>query len=138
MTSLLVADMGEILVLRYGHAGGFVVRHRRAGALLSGDSVYEPGTLMWRLDAIDRTLGDLLLPTLEGEWLPVGLYNPLTCEVAFSALPGTRAFGCRDDLIFDTPMLPARIVPGGMLVGAELLDELQPSLGRAEKVFIAR
>ncbi len=130
---LLVVDMRELSVLRAREPGGFVLRHRRAGALFSGVSSAPEGSLLWRLDALDGALRDLRLPTLSGDWIPLGLYNPYTCEVAVGPTPASRAFGSMTPLTFDLPLLEGTVETEGLRVGGVMLPALSPSLERASR-----
>lgn len=137
MAEVLVADLSEVSVLSSREPGDFVVRHRRAGALLSGSAAAREGTLAWRLEALDRALGDLLLPTPSGGWVALALYNPYTFEVGVGRSEGCRAFSDGASLRFDVPLLSGVLSGEGLELEGRLLGPLPVSLERAYRTVPA-
>lgn len=133
MSEVVVLDMGDLSILRSRREGEFVVRHAQIGAVFSAASSRPEGSMMWRLDALDMMLAHMRLPLARDAslWVPVGLYNPVTLEVALDPLPRTRAFGDGGRLTFEGPVMEGFLGRDGLELPSRQLLELDPSLDRA-------
>lgn len=74
--------------------------------------------------AMDDMLTNLEMPSADGSWCRIALYNPLTHQIAFRPVPDTEVY--TDGASLEIPLygLPARIDSDALLVGSRNLPRL--------------
>lgn len=90
-TGIVVFDMAHLMFCRAN--GLLTVSAPHVGVLAQfrcDDSCSDREAVFRVLDVV---LCDVELPSADDSWCKVGLYNPLTFQIAFGAIPATVVFG---------------------------------------------
>lgn len=74
--------------------------------------------------ALDDMLANLEMPSADGSWCRVALYNPLTLQIAFRSVPDTEVYTDGDPLEIPLYGATARLAGGALLLGSRELPRL--------------
>lgn len=124
--NIVVFDMSQLLISRRPVSEGDLLRVDLPNVgTLSETKISESVSRREGLFlAMDDMLANLEMPSVEGSWCRIGLYNPSTHQIAFRPVPHTEVY--TDGRVLEVPIygLPARLEEGTLLVGGRSLAHL--------------
>lgn len=124
--NIVVFDMAQLAVSRRSSTGGDLLRVDLPNVGTLVEVRVEEGVSRREglFLAMDDMLANLEMPSADGSWCRVGLYNPLTHQIAFRPVPDTEVY--TDGSSLEVPLygLPACIEEEALLVGLRTLPRL--------------
>lgn len=124
--NIVVFDMAQLAVSRRPATGGDLLRVDLPNVgTLSEVRVEERVSHREGLFlAMDDMLANLEMPSADGSWCRIALYNPLTHQIAFRPVPDTEVY--TDGASLEIPLygMPARMDGEELLVGVRTLPRL--------------
>jgi hypothetical protein len=124
--NIVVFDMAQLAIARVTtpHGDALRVDLPNIGTLVEIPVVHEVSRREGVFRAMDAMLANLEMPSSDGRWCRVALYNPLTHQIAFEAVPRTKVY--TDGLSLEIPLygLPADVDDDGMTIGVRKLPRL--------------
>lgn len=122
----MVFDMAQLAISRHPAPAGELLRVDLPHAGTLTEVRIEEGVSRREglFRAMDDMLANLEMPSADGSWCSVGLYNPLTHQIAFRAVPETEVY--TDGSLLEIPLygMPARLGDDVLHVGARALPRL--------------
>lgn len=125
-TEIIVFDMAQLAISRRVTSDGPLLRVDlpNVGLLaevpLDDETSHREGIFR----ALDSMLATLEIPSSKGRWCRVGLYNPITAQVALHPVPRTEVYTDGLELTIPAYGLPAEVVDQGLLLAARRLPLL--------------
>lgn len=84
---------------------------------------------------LNAVLAETRLPTVDGAWIGISLYNPLSKQVACGPVPDTVVYTENSPLYLPSTGLVGEIVDGKLVVDGNVLSMLLPGVGSTQKAL---
>lgn len=84
---------------------------------------------------LNAVLAETRLPTIDGDWMSVSLYNPFSKQVAYGTVPDTLVFAEDYPLYLPHTGLIGELDDNKLVVGDSVLEVLCPGVNSTQKAL---